>query len=166
MAIYGVDLGTTFCSVACVDGGRTTVLGLDEGRPTLASVVLLDGRFAPRAVVGAGAARGYRALVGEAERAPEGVLLVRGAKNHMGVDRAVPSGPPWRVQGHELFATDVSAVLLRTMAEMIRARPGAAPLDAFVVAHPQRFRNREKLATAQAAKLELSRPSFDMPGRR
>lgn len=153
MAVYGVDLGTTFCSVACVDRGRTTVLPLEEGRPTLASVVLFDGRGGARAVVGAQASRSYRALVGEAERAPADVVLVRGAKNHMGVDRAVPSGPPWRVGGHELFATDVSAVLLRTMAEMIRARPGAAPLDALVVAHPQRFRNREKLATAQAARI-------------
>lgn len=153
MAIYGVDLGTTYCSAACVADGRTVVLPLEEGRPTLSSVVLLDGRHAPRAVVGSSAARSYRGLVGESERAPDELVLVRGAKNHMGVAGRVLAGPPWTLRGHPLYATDVSAVILRTLAEMIRARPGAAPLDGFVIAHPQRFRNREKLATAQAAKL-------------
>ncbi|MFO0629906.1 MAG: Hsp70 family protein [Polyangiales bacterium] len=153
MAIYGIDLGTTFCSAACVVDGRTVVLPLEDAAPTLASVVLFDGRHGPRAHVGAGASRAYRAIVGEAERAPDGVTLVRGAKNHMGVGAKVLAGPPWRVGDLDLTATDVSAVILRALAEMIRARPGAAPLDGVVIAHPQRFRNREKLATAQAAKL-------------
>ncbi len=153
MAIYGIDLGTTFCSVAYVDRGQPQVVTLEHGRPTLASLVLLTARDGAAAVVGSDAARRYRELVGDAERAPDDVVLVRGSKNHMGVGERVLAGPPWSVGGHELRATDVGAVILRALAEMVRVRPGLPPLDGVVITHPQRFRNREKLATAQAARM-------------
>ncbi len=154
MALYGIDLGTTFCSVAYVDRGQPRVVALEGGRPTLASLVLLTARGgAPSAFVGADAARRYRELVGDAERPPDDVLLVRGSKNHMGVGERVLAGPPWRVGGHELYATDVAAVILRALADIVRVRPGLPPLDGVVITHPQRFRNREKLATAQAARM-------------
>ncbi|MFO0604388.1 MAG: Hsp70 family protein [Polyangiales bacterium] len=153
MALYGVDLGTTFCSAAYVDRGNAVVVPLEQGRATLASLVLLTSRGEARAVVGAEAPRRYRELVGDAERPPPDVVLVRGSKNHMGA--AAPSllGPPWALAGHELQATDVAAVILRALADLVRSRPGLPPLDGVVVTHPQRFRNREKLATAQAAKM-------------
>jgi molecular chaperone DnaK (HSP70) len=154
VALYGIDLGTTFSSVACVHRGRTEVIPLEGGRATLPSLVLLDGSSkVPVATVGHGAAQRYRDLVGDAATAPREVVLVRGSKNHIGASDRMLTGPPWSVGGVELFATDVAAVLLRTLAEMIRARPALPPLDGVVVAHPQRFRNREKLATAQAARL-------------
>jgi molecular chaperone DnaK (HSP70) len=153
VAVYGIDLGTTYCSVAYVERGQARLVTLERGGPTLASLVLLTTRGAPRAVVGAGAPAAYRELVGEAERAPDDVVLVRGSKNHMGVGGAVYAGPPWHLGPQELFATDVAAVILRTLAEMVRARPALPPLDGVVVSHPQRFRNREKLATGQAAKM-------------
>jgi molecular chaperone DnaK (HSP70) len=153
VAIYGIDLGTTFCSVAYVDRGQPQVVTLEHGRPTLASLVLLTARDGAAAVVGSDAARRYRELVGDAERAPDDVVLVRGSKNHMGVGERVLAGPPWSVGGHELRATDVGAVILRALAEMVRVRPGLPPLDGVVITHPQRFRNREKLATAQAARM-------------
>ncbi len=71
----------------------------------------------------------------------------------MGTGERVFAGPPWRVGDHELYATDVAAIILRTLADMIRARPAIPALDGVVVAHPQRFRNREKLATAQAVRM-------------
>jgi molecular chaperone DnaK (HSP70) len=153
MALYGIDLGTTFCSVAYVDRGNPVLVPLEQGRPTLASLVLLTARGEPHAVVGSGAPRRYRELVGDAERPPPDVVLVRGSKNHMGVSSPSLQGPPWTLAGHELSATDVAAVLLRALADFIRVRPGLPPLDGVVVTHPQRFRNREKLATAQAAKM-------------
>ncbi len=153
MAIYGIDLGTTYCSVAYVERGQPRLVTLESGGPTLASLVLLTSRPTPRALVGAHAPAAYRELVGEAERAPDDVVLVRGSKNHIGVGTAVYAGPPWRVGAHELFATDVAAVILRALAEMVRARPALPPLDGVVVSHPQRFRNREKLATGQAARM-------------
>lgn len=153
MAIYGVDLGTTFCSVACVDRGQAQVVTLEQGRPTLASLTLFTAQGSPAAFVGSDAARRYRDLVGDAERPPPDVVLVRGSKNHMGVSERVLAGPPWRVAGHELYATDVAAVILRAIADLVRMRPGLPPLDGLVITHPQRFRNREKLATAQAARM-------------
>jgi molecular chaperone DnaK (HSP70) len=139
--------------VAYVDRGQPQVVTLEHGRPTLASLVLLTARDGAAAVVGSDAARRYRELVGDAERAPDDVVLVRGSKNHMGVGERVLAGPPWSVGGHELRATDVGAVILRALAEMVRVRPGLPPLDGVVITHPQRFRNREKLATAQAARM-------------
>jgi molecular chaperone HscC len=153
VAVYGIDLGTTYCSVAYVERGQPRLVALERGGPTLASLVLLSSRGGPRAVVGSEAPAAYRELVGEAERAPEDAVLVRGSKNHMGVGSAVYAGPPWRVGARDLYATDVAAVILRALAEMIRARPALPPLDGVVVSHPQRFRNREKLATGQAAKM-------------
>lgn len=153
MAIYGIDLGTTFCSVAYVEQGQPRVITLERDRPTLASLVMLTQRGGPHAVIGAEAPARYRELVGDAERAPDDVVLVRGSKNHMGTGERVFAGPPWRVGDHELYATDVAAIILRTLADMIRARPAIPALDGVVVAHPQRFRNREKLATAQAVRL-------------
>ncbi len=153
MAIYGVDLGTTFSSVSYVERGQPHVVTLEQGRPTLASLTLLTARGGPTAFVGADAAKRYRELVGDAERAPDDVALVRGSKNHMGVSERVLAGPPWKVAGHDLYATDVAAVILRAIADIVRLRPGLPPLDGLVITHPQRFRNREKLATAQAARM-------------
>ncbi|MBI5514025.1 MAG: Hsp70 family protein [Deltaproteobacteria bacterium] len=153
MAIYGIDLGTTFCSVAYVDRGVARCVPLERARSTLASLVLLTTRAGPRAVAGAEALAVWRELVGEAEHAPEDVVLVRGSKNHLAVGRGVLHGPPWRLGDRELNATDVGALLLRALGEYVRHRPSLPALDAVVLAHPQRFRNREKLATAQAARL-------------
>jgi len=153
MALYGIDLGTTFCSAAYVDRGHAVVVPLEQGRATLASLVLLTSRGDPRAVVGAEAPRRYRELVGDAERPPADVVLVRGSKNHIGAADRSLLGPPWSLAGHELSATDVAAVILRALVGIVRARPGLPPIDGVVVTHPQRFRNREKLATAQAAKM-------------
>ena len=97
MAVYGIDLGTTFCSVAYVERGQPRLVTLEHGGPTLASLVLLTSRGTPRAVVGARAPAAYRELVGESERAPDDAVLVRGSKNHMGVADAVYAGPPWCV---------------------------------------------------------------------
>ena len=150
MALYGVDLGTTFCSAAYVDRGHPVVVPLEQGRATLASLVLLTSRGDPRAVVGADAPRRYRELVGDAERPPPDVVLVRGSKNHMGAAERSLLGPPWSLAGHELSATDVAAVILRALADLVRSRPGLPPLDGVVVTHPQRLRNRERRAAAQA----------------
>lgn len=98
MAVYGIDLGTTFCSVAYVERGQPRLVTLEGGGPTLASLVLLTSRGGPRAVVGSRAPSAYRELVGEAERAPGDVVLVRGSKNHMGVGSSVYAGPPWRLE--------------------------------------------------------------------
>ncbi len=153
MAIYGIDLGTTYCAAAYVADGRTHVVALERGGRTLASVVVYDSASGVRAMVGKFARETYRRIVGTADEAPAHLKLVRGAKNTIGVRTRVPGGPPWAVAKHELWATDVSATILRALAEFVRTAPGAPPMDGVVIAHPQRFRTREKLATAQAAQM-------------
>ena len=125
MALYGIDLGTTFCSAAYADRGNAVVVPLEQGRATLASLVLLTSRGDPRAVVGMDAPRQYRELVGDAERPPADVVLVRGSKNHIGAAERSLLGPPWTLAGHELSATDVAAVILRALVGIVRARRGA-----------------------------------------
>ncbi len=155
MAFYGIDLGTTFSSVAYAERGVVSLVPLERGGFTLASTVLLDGRdgASPRAVVGRAAASRYRELCAGRAGAPEGVTLVRGSKNHVGVVGPVSAGPPWPLGGWSLGATDVAAVVLRALAEAVERAPGLPPLDGVVVTHPQRFRNRERRATAQAVYL-------------
>jgi molecular chaperone DnaK len=153
MAIYGVDLGTTFCSVAYFEQGHARMVPLEGGGATLASLVLLREQPTLSATVGLQAPRQYRELIGDVVAPPEGIALVRGSKNHMGVASRVLAGPPWRIHNRELYSTDIAAVILRALAERVRTSAGVPPLDAIVLTHPQRFRNREKLATAQAARL-------------
>jgi molecular chaperone DnaK len=154
MAIYGIDLGTTYSAVAYVQDGRTHFVPLEGGGRTLPSIVLYDaGGASVRAVVGRSARDKYRNAVGMSDLPPAHLQIVRGAKNAMAVRSRVPGGPPWVVTGHDLWSTDVAATVLRALAEFVRTTPGAPPMDGVVIAHPQRFRTREKLATAQAAEL-------------
>ncbi len=155
MAFYGIDLGTTFCSVACADRGVVRLIALDRGAFTMASTVLLDGRDAssPRALVGRVATARYRELCANHGDAPTHVTLVRGSKNHLGVTGPVSAGPPWPLGSWSLGPTDAAAVVLRALADAVSRAPDAPPLDGVVVTHPQRFRNRERRATAQAVYL-------------
>lgn len=153
MAFYGIDLGTTFCSVAFSERGAVTLVPLERGTKTLASTVLLDGRDAssPRVTVGRAAVNRYRDLCALTNDVPPGVTLVRGSKSHVAVEGPVSGGPPWPLGAHLLGATDIAALILRALGDLIASTPGLPPLDGVVVTHPQRFRNRERRATAQAA---------------
>ena len=155
MAFYGIDLGTTFSSVAYAERGVVKMVRLEQGAVTLASAVLLDGRdeAAPRVVVGRLAGARYRALCAVAEAPSPRVTLVRGSKNHLGVTSPTAGGPPWRLGESVLYPTDVAALVLRALGDAVARTPGLPPLDGVVVTHPQRFRNRERRATAQAVHL-------------
>ena len=154
MAFYAIDLGTTFSSVAYAERGVARLVPLESGGFTMASTTLLDGRdsASPRVVVGRLATSRYRDLCASGS-VPPGVTLVRGSKNHMGVAGPVSAGPPWPLGSWSLGATDVAAMVLRALSESIARTPGVPPLDGVVITHPQRFRNRERRATAQAVYL-------------
>lgn len=143
MAIYGIDLGTTYCAAAYVQDGVVHCVALDGASTSLSSTLVLQE--SPRGVL--------RALAGkDARRATEGLWL-RGAKNYIGQRKELPGGPPWDAGGARLWSTDAAALLLRTLAARIRAQPNLPSLTGVVVTHPQRFRNAERLATAQAVEL-------------
>ncbi len=87
MTIYGIDLGTTYCAVSRVDparGGDPVPVQFDGGGAFPSLVLLAPGSRGPRAVVGASARTEYARLVGRRADTPEGVHLIRGAKNHIG----------------------------------------------------------------------------------
>lgn len=153
MAFYAIDLGTTFSSVAYAERGVARLVSLESGGFTMASTTLLDGRdgASPRVVVGRLATSRYRDLC--ASNSASGVTLVRGSKNHMGAVGPVSAGPPWPLGSWSLGATDVAAMVLRALSESVARVPGLPPLDGVVITHPQRFRNRERRATAQAVYL-------------
>ncbi len=154
MAFYGIDLGTTFSSVAVASRGVTRVVPLEAGGVTLASTVLLDGtRDRPAATVGRLAAQHYRDRCAHTGDAPRGLTLVRGSKNHVGSVGPIAAGPPWPLGDLSLGATDVAALVLRALHDLVTRAPGMPPVDGVVVTHPQRFRNRERRATAQAVYL-------------
>jgi molecular chaperone DnaK (HSP70) len=164
MAFYGVDLGTTFCAAGVARRGVVTRVGLERAGTVLASTVLLDDRdpVAPRAALGRAAVDRWRDLNARGAT-PEGVVLVRGSKNHVAAGHAPLSVAPWRLGGMQLRATDIAALLLRGVAARVAADPTLPALDAVVVTHPQRFRNRERRATAQAAHLAGLRCAALMP---
>ena len=81
----------------------------------------------------------------------------------MGAGDAVAGGPPWWLGDLRMSSTDVAAVLLRSLMERARLAPGMPPVDGVVVTHPQRFRNRERRATAQAVYLAGLRGVATMP---
>lgn len=152
MAYYGIDLGTTYCSVAVASRGVVTRVPLERGGFTLASVALLDGRIAaaPRVLTGQHAVTRYRDICAEVGDTPPGLCLVRGSKRHMAAPE-VPGGPPWYLDDMALHASDVAALLLRSLGQYIARNPALPPMEGVVVTHPQRFRNRERRAVAQAA---------------
>jgi molecular chaperone DnaK len=78
---------------------------------------------------------------------------VRGSKNHLAVTHAVAGGPPWSLGAMELHSTDVGALVLRALRTWVERTPGLPPIDGVVVTHPQRLRNRERRAVAQAISL-------------
>lgn len=154
MALYGVDLGTTFCAAGVARRGVVARVPMERGGVTLASTLLLDDRDpdAPRVTLGRLALDRWRDLLAHGP-APAGVTLARGSKNLLGAARGPLLGEPWRLGGVELHATDLAALLLRGVAQHAARFPSLPALDGVVITHPQRFRNRERRAVAQAARL-------------
>lgn len=155
MAFYGIDLGTTFASVALAHRGVARMIPLESGGVTLASTVLLDGRdpARPAATVGRRAALAWRDRCADLGCAPPRMALVRGSKNHLAVAHAVGGGPPWPLGAMDLRATDIGALVLRALRAWVERAPGLPPVDGVVVTHPQRLRNRERRAVSQAVSL-------------
>lgn len=165
MAFYGIDLGTTYASVALAHRGVARMIPLESGGVTLATTVLLDGSDPerPAAVVGRRAALSWRDRCAALGCAPPRVALVRGSKNHLAVAHAVAGGPPWPLGPMDLHATDVGALVLRALRAWIDRTPGLPPVDGVVVTHPQRLRNRERRAVAQAVSLAGLTPVAMLP---
>lgn len=134
--VIGIDLGTTFSSVAYVDAdGHVICLPNRDGQTLTPSAVYLDddGRFH----VGA-AARD------ECLRRPEQVALA--FKRRIGHPEE-----PWTVAGRSIDATTLSSLVLRRLREDAEHAIGA--VSGAVITVPAYFGDRERTATLDAARL-------------
>lgn len=156
MVIYGIDLGTTYCALSRFDTDRDRVPvpvefpGLGVAFPSL--VLLEPGLKGPRAIVGRGARLKFLSHSRGRADPPPGVHLIRGSKNHMGSGARVEDGPPWLCGDQEFFPTDIAAMILRGLRERLSALRHP-PLRDVVITHPQKFNNRQRVATHQAGEM-------------
>lgn len=137
--IYGIDLGTTFSAVAYVNrAGEPVVVPLGENRLTIPSAVLFVGE--------------NQVYVGEQaiERSyQEGSLLVQFAKRDIGLQ----NGRTWNYGGWEYKAEEISALILRKIAQQVNMDRTLPRMQEVVISHPQYFYMNQKEATKEAGEL-------------
>lgn len=130
----GIDLGTTFSSLAYVDeSGTPRMLCTESGQSIIPSVVC----FSPE---------GYE--VGEPHlsgKAVETSCLARFVKSHIGTD--------WRKEyhGHVHTAESISAVILRSLVDA--AEPVLGPVGRAVITVPAYFTERRRRSTQHAGEI-------------
>ncbi|GAA3844728.1 Hsp70 family protein [Sphaerisporangium flaviroseum] len=136
MAVYGIDLGTTYSCIAYVDDvGRPTVLRNLEGTDTTPSVVFFES---PDNVV-VGATAKDSAVI-------EPDLVVSRIKRDMGQD--VP-----RIRhGRPYTPEEISAFILRKLADDARTATGET-VDDVVITVPAYFGAAERDATRKAGQI-------------
>jgi molecular chaperone DnaK (HSP70) len=134
-AIVGIDLGTTNSEIAVLAQDRVQVLGR-QGKPEML----------PSCV---GLSPSGELLVGEAARNQQLVYperTVRGVKRLMGTDRKIQLGD------REFSPPEISALILRTLAQWAEEAIGSAPRRA-VITVPAYFNDAQRSATREAGEL-------------
>ncbi len=163
MAVYGIDLGTTYtkCALVRPTDGVVEVFRLDRERPESPQNTLPMLRSA--VTVGMSGGRraawvGARSLV-ELENWAEGDPEIRRfdeTKIYIGEDvsRAQGDPPPWPFAPHDWSyrPEDVGAIILRKLQREVEAA-GAPPMKRVVITHPQYFTEARRKATRQAAEI-------------
>jgi molecular chaperone DnaK (HSP70) len=132
--IAGIDLGTTNSEIAAFTGGQVRVLGPG------------DTRMLPSCV---GFSSGGELLVGEAARNQQALYperTVRSIKRKMGSEEKV------RVGGKDFLPQEISALILRELAEWAYHALGERPERA-VITVPAYFSDAQRNATREAGAL-------------
>ncbi len=136
MAVYGIDLGTTYSSIAYVDAtGRPSVVPNTEGDHATPSAVYFEA--ADKVIVGTAAAQ--TAVV-------EPELVVDLIKRAMGKHETLV------MHGRRFTPEEISALILRRLMADVEALTGETPTDA-VITVPAYFGTPERLATMQAGQI-------------
>ena len=153
----GIDLGTTFSVVAVMEGGSATVIANREGSRTTPSVVAFTGQG--ERLVGAVARRqailnpkntvfSIKRFIGrsfgevESERKIVPYEVVSGPNNAVRV----------RVEGKDYAPEEISALVLRKLAEDASSYLGEKVVDA-VITVPAYFNDTQRQATKDAGKI-------------
>jgi molecular chaperone DnaK len=141
--VLGIDLGTTYSCVAHLDENqRPTVLANNEGDATTPSVVYFED--SGNVVVG-------KFAKNEVRNNPDDVVSL--IKRHMGEE-----GYAVEVRGKEMLPQQISAVILRQLAEdaltaLGADKPGSGPLVDAVITVPAYFGASERQATKDAGEM-------------
>ncbi|MBB4915971.1 Hsp70 family protein [Streptosporangium saharense] len=136
MTAYGIDLGTTYSCIARVDEtGRPTVLRSLEGTDTVPSVVFFES--ADNVVVGAAA--------------KDGSVLEPGLAVSL-IKREMAHGTLYRRHGRTYTPEEISAFILRKLAEDARVATGETVRDV-VITVPACFGAAERDATRKAGEI-------------
>ncbi len=129
----GIDLGTTYSSIAYLDQhGVPVTIPNAQGESKTPSVVWFDG---DEVVVGTEALRN---AINEPGR------VIQNAKRFMG------TGYCWRVNGRVYSAEDIAAFVLRELLKA--AEPTLGPVKEAVITVPAQFGELQREATVRAAK--------------
>lgn len=134
--VLGIDLGTTYSAVACIDEyGKPVVLKNSDGRNTTPSAVFFD---APHYVVGEVA---LQSTLTDPRHVVQFAKRFMGAKNHR-----------IRVGENEYSPEFVSSLILRKVVQEAEDALGERA-DSVVIAVPAYFGEAQRHATAKAAQL-------------
>jgi molecular chaperone DnaK len=159
MAVVGIDLGTTNTVVACVRGGRVAVLGDEQGRRLLPSVV----SFHPNGAVLVGHLAKERRVLDAENTVASVKRLIGRAWNSEEIDRARQRfafelkegpghGPVVVSRGHEYTLPEISAFVL-TRAKQIAEKALGEKVDRAVVTVPANFNELQRAATKIAGRV-------------
>jgi molecular chaperone DnaK (HSP70) len=136
MAVYGIDLGTTYSCIACIDDvGRPTVLRNLEGSDTTPSVVYFEG---PESTVVGQSAKDSAVLD------PEGVVAL--------IKRDMGEPVVRNFHGKPFTPEEISARVLRKLADDAQISGGHEVLDV-VITVPAYFGLAERDATRKAGEI-------------
>jgi molecular chaperone DnaK len=154
--IIGIDLGTTNCCIAVMEGGEPRVINTRQGERTLPSVVAIkeDGR----ALVGELAKRqavtnptrtvhAVKRLIGRKIAEPDLDAWRTSVAYEM---VAAANGDAWvRVGGHDYSPQEISALILEELKASAQEYFGE-PIDGAVITVPAHFNDSQRQATRDA----------------
>jgi molecular chaperone DnaK len=155
----GIDLGTTNCCVATLDGGQTTVLQTRHGQRTMPSVVAFGGDRGT--LVGSVAQRqavtnphrtifGVKRLVG---RKVDDPLLEEWKRTVPYEVIAAPNGDAWvRTRDSDYSPQEVQAIVLEELKQAAEEALGEEVTDAIITV-PAYFSDTQRQATKDAGKI-------------
>ena len=159
MSVVGIDLGTTNTVVACVRGGRVHVLGDEQGRRLLPSVVSFHpngdilvghGAKARRAVDARNTIASVKRLLGRTWNSPE---LEKARKRFAFEMKEGPGqGPLVVARGKEYTLPEIGAFVLKRARELAEAALGER-VERAVITVPAHFNDLQRAATKVAGRV-------------
>src|SRR5580698_8376578 len=159
MSVVGIDLGTTNTVVACVRGGRVHVLGDEQGRRLLPSVVsfhpngdILVGHSAKarRAIDAKNTIASVKRLLGRTWNSPE--LEKARKRSAFEIKEGPGQGPLVVARGKEYTLPEIGAFVLKRARELAETALGER-VERAVITVPAHFNELQRAATKVAGRV-------------